>query len=181
MLRLCVTGPESTGKTTLAARLADRAGTVVSAEASRTYAERKGVPLDASDVVPIAEEQIALQDAAVADALALGTRLVVFDTDLWSTVVYAGCYYGAVPPVVHAAAMARTSDLYLLCDVDVPWIPDGIRDRPADREEMFARFEETLHAAGVRLVRVHGTWDDRWLIATGAVDALLMATPDDPR
>ncbi|MDB4887791.1 MAG: hypothetical protein JWN79_3229 [Gemmatimonadetes bacterium] len=172
MLRVCVTGPESTGKTTLAEALAARAGTAVSQEASRRYAEGKGSALDASDVAPIARVQVALDDAAVAAARARGATMVVLDTDLWSTVVYARHYYGDVPAEVLQAARARGSQLYLLCDVDVPWIPDGIRDSPDNREAMFAQFRDTLVAEGITPVVVHGSWEERWRIATRAVDAL---------
>ena len=64
LLRVCVTGPESTGKTTLARRLADRFHTEWVPEGSRVYAERIGRALTADDVIPIAREHILLADAA---------------------------------------------------------------------------------------------------------------------
>jgi NadR type nicotinamide-nucleotide adenylyltransferase len=166
--RLVVTGPESTGKTTLAQRLAALANTEWVPEASRIYAERKGAELLASDVAPIAREHIRLADAAAERARAAGRSLLVLDTDLLSTVVYARHYYGAVPPWVERAEQARRGDLYLLCDIDVAWIPDGIRDRPANREDMFALFRDALIERKAPVVVVRGSWDERWAIAREA-------------
>jgi NadR type nicotinamide-nucleotide adenylyltransferase len=167
-LRICVTGPESTGKTTLAARLAARYNTVWVPEASRVYAERKQAPLLLSDVAPIAREHVSMAD----DGAHLARRLVVLDTDLLSTVIYSRHYYGVVPREVGALERTRRSDLYLLCDIDVPWIPDGIRDRPANREAMLALFREALEARAARWTMITGDWDTRWSTAIEAVEAL---------
>ena len=167
--RICVTGPESTGKTTLAKRLAELAHCEWVPEASRVYAERKGGELLATDVAPIAREHIRLADAAAERARAKGDALLVFDTDLLSTVIYARHYYRLVPDWVERVERARRADLYLLCDIDVPWIPDGIRDRPTNREEMFTLFRDALLRRKAPFVLVHGSWDERWAIAERAV------------
>jgi NadR type nicotinamide-nucleotide adenylyltransferase len=171
-MRVCVTGPESTGKTSLAQRLAEWAKTEWVPEASRSYAERKVEPLGAEDVGPIAREHIALADAAAARARQRGATMLVLDTDLLSTVVYARHYYGAAPRWVERAERERRAELYLLCEVDVPWIPDGIRDRPENREEMFALFERALTSRRAHVVRVRGDWDTRWTTARDAVRTL---------
>jgi NadR type nicotinamide-nucleotide adenylyltransferase len=170
---VCVTGPESTGKTTLARRLAEWLGTEWVPEASRVYAERVRRELLASDVVPIAREHIALVAGGEAMARASGSRAIILDTDLVSTVIYSRHYYGAVPRWVAAQERGRRADLYLLCDVDVPWVPDGIRDRPTDREQMFGRFDRALLRRRRRLMVIGGDWDSRWAIARSAVASLL--------
>lgn len=172
LTRICLTGPECTGKTMLAERLAKELDTESVPEASRIYAERKRAPLTADDVGPIAEEHIALAEVATARALKRGAARLVLDTDLLSTVVYARHYYGAVPEWVEHAEHERRADLYLLCDVDIPWVPDGIRDRPDAREEMFNLFERALVRRHARHVRVRGDWDARWTTARDAVRTL---------
>lgn len=172
IVRVCLTGPESTGKSTLAQRLAERAGTEWVPEASRVYAERKAAPLTASDVGPIAREHIALADAAAERVRKRGGQLLILDADLVSTVVYARHYYGAAPTWVRRIERERRADLYLLCDVDVAWIADGIRDRPENREEMLALFGRALARRHARVVRVSGTWDERWKLARDAVRTL---------
>jgi NadR type nicotinamide-nucleotide adenylyltransferase len=173
LVRVCVTGPESTGKTTLARRLGEWAQTEWVPEASRVYAERVRRELLWSDVVPIAKEHIALAGAGEAMARAGGSRAIMLDTDLVSTVIYSRHYYAAVPRWVAHEEKRRRADLYLLCDVDVPWVPDGIRDRPTDRVRMFARFERALRRRGSNLVVVSGDWDERWAVARTAVTSLL--------
>ena len=177
LLRVCVTGPESTGKTTLARRLAEHFRAEWVPEGSRVYAERVGRELTADDVIPIAREHIRLADAAAALARRAGRRLLVLDTDLLSTVVYARHYYGASPRSVERAERARRADLYLLCDVDVPWLPDGIRDRPENREEMLELFRDALVRRRARHIVVRGDWEERWALAARAVATLCEQPP----
>ena len=175
-LLVVITGSESTGKTTLAARLAERYATAWAAEFSREYAAAKGTPLGASDVEPIARGQIALEDRARHAAADAGAPLVFLDTDLASTVVYAHHYYGACPAWIERAAGERLGDLYLLCHPDVPWVADPQRDRPAHRDELHARFQArltALGALGARVADVRGGWEERERRAIHAVDALL--------
>lgn len=177
-LRVVVSGSECTGKTTLASELAARLGAPWSPESARAYAERIGRELTADDVEPIARQQIAAEDAAEARAAA---GLLVCDTDLVSTVVYARHYYGACPAWVEAAARARRGDLYLLLRPDVPWVADGVRDRPRDREELHALFEAALHACGARVATIRGAWDERRVAAEAAVAALRRERPEPRR
>jgi NadR type nicotinamide-nucleotide adenylyltransferase len=172
--RVCVTGPESTGKTTLARRLAELADCEWVPEASRVYAEQKGSELLATDVSPIAREHIRLADAAAARAREKGDTLIVLDTDLLSTVIYARHYYRLVPDWIERMERARRADLYLLCDIDVPWIADGIRDRPTNREEMFALFRDALVRRKAPFVLVQGSWEERWAIAERAIGTAAM-------
>ena len=166
--RVCVTGPESTGKTTLARRLAEHLHTEWVREASRGYAERVARALTFADVEPIAREHIALAEASAMRVRARGGQSLVLDTDLMSTIVYARHYFGSPSRWLHREARARRADVYLLCDVDVPWIPDGIRDRPANREAMFDLFGEALAEVGARVIIVAGDWESRWDIAVRA-------------
>jgi HTH-type transcriptional regulator, transcriptional repressor of NAD biosynthesis genes len=175
LVRICVTGPESTGKTTLARRIAASLDTEWVPEASRAYAERVGRPLDASDVSPIAREHIAMADERAGVARDRGASVLVLDTDLLSTVIYSGYYYGKVPAWIVAAERARRADLYLLCDVDVPWIADGIRDRPTERGAMFARFRDALATRGADFVVIRGDWEARWALASASASERLTA------
>jgi NadR type nicotinamide-nucleotide adenylyltransferase len=168
-----VTGSECTGKTSLAAALAARFDTTWSGEFARAYVEGGRPALDASDVEPIASGQIAGEVEAERRAAGRGARLVVRDTDLFSTVVYGRHYYGRCPAWVAAAAVERAGDLYLLLAPDVPWVADGVRDRPdeASRLEVHRLFRETLAAAGARVVEITGDWRARSAAAIAAVDA----------
>ena len=159
--RICITGPESTGKTTLALRLAEHLGTEAVPEAARLYAERVGRELTREDVEPIAREHIALADDAAMRAHGAGAGVLVLDTDLVSTMVYARHYYGFTSPWLEMETRRRLADLYLLCDVDVPWIDDGIRDRPNAGAQLWTDFAAALASLGARVAPVAGDWDER--------------------
>jgi NadR type nicotinamide-nucleotide adenylyltransferase len=163
-----LTGPECTGKSTLAGELAARLEAVLSPEFARTYVERRRAPLSAADVEPIARGQIAAEDAASIHP----ARTVVKDTDLVSTVVYAHHYYGACPGWIERDARARLGHLYLLLAPDVPWLPDGWqRDDPQRRVALFGRFERTLRLWQAPVVEIGGTWDERRAAALAAIAA----------
>ena len=170
-LRVVLTGSECTGKTTLASLLSRTFGASGSVEFSRGYAERRGGLLSAEDVEPIARGQIAVED----EATAAGRRLVVHDTDLVSTLVYARHYYGQCPAWIAETAERRLADLYLLCHTDVPWKDDGVRDQPLARETIHAAFVETLRALGAKVVDLEGSLAERQTMAEAAVTALLPA------
>jgi nicotinamide riboside kinase len=171
--RVVLTGSECTGKTSLAADLARHFGALWLPEFVRGYARWKRAPLDSSDVEPFARVQVAEQDLA----LARGERLLILDTDLLSTVVYAGHYYGACPEWIRQAARARCADLYLLCDIEVPWQEDPQRDRPHTREEMQALFRAALLQEQFPFVEIRGDWRLRFDQARMAIDSLLTDSP----
>ena len=171
-LRVVVTGPECTGKTTLAARLGATFHAPWQPEAARAYAEeraREGRELTVADVDCIAKRAIEAEDRLLANDPAL----LVLDTDLLSTVAYGRHYYGASSPWLEHEARARRAQLYLLCAPDIPWTPDGIRDRPEHRAEMFALFEGVLAEFGADVSVIQGEGDARSQIAIGAVTALV--------
>jgi NadR type nicotinamide-nucleotide adenylyltransferase len=175
--RVAVSGPESTGKTTLARRLAEHLGTAWVPEFARGYLEAKHAggpipspPCEAADIPEIARGQIAAEEAAARRA----NRVLLCDTDLYVTRLYAEEYFGACPGWVREAATQRRYHLHLLLDADVAWAPDPQRDRPQLRTELLARLRGWLEADGRPYVLVSGDWDERWRLALGAVQALIV-------
>jgi NadR type nicotinamide-nucleotide adenylyltransferase len=171
MMRVVLTGSESTGKTTLAGRLAEHFNAELVPEFVRGYAEAKGGIIDFEDHGPIARGQMALED----DHTARGASLVVQDTDLLSTVVYCEHYFAHCPPWIREAAVARRPDLYLLCEIDVDWVHDGVRDRGHMREAMQELFREAVRSSGVATAVITGDWGERLQRAVDAIEALVLA------
>ena len=182
MLRIVFTGSESTGKTTLAAAVGRHYGVDVVPEFVRRFAEEKGGTIEFSDHGAIARGQIALEDEFLERAM--HTRpgrpappalpaLLIQDTDLLSTVVYCRHYFGRCPPWIEETAARRRPDLYLLCDTDVPWVADGIRDRGHMRDEMQRLFEAAVDASETRRATVSGTHQDRVVRAVEIIDRLI--------
>jgi NadR type nicotinamide-nucleotide adenylyltransferase len=173
MRRIVLTGGECTGKTTLARALAARWETAWAAEAAREVALARKGALGPEDVPVIARTHVRLADEAARAAGEAGRPLVFLDQDLVSTLVYARHYYGDCPHWIERLAAERRGDLYLLCAPDLPWAADGVRDRPAAREEIHALFEEAFAAAGARVVGVTGLGPAREALAAAAVSDVL--------
>jgi len=170
VIRVVLTGSESTGKTTLAEQLGRHYSAELVPEFVRGFAERKGGAIDFADHGPIARGQMALEDEHVARA----SRLVVQDTDLLSTVVYCHHYFGQCPPWIEEAAASRRPDLYLLCEIDLDWIADGVRDRGHLRDEMQQLFRDAVLASHVATAIVTGVGSERLERAVDAIDAFLL-------
>ncbi len=177
MRRIVVTGSESTGKTTLAQMLGERFDTIATSEFSRVYADARGVPLDQHDVEAIAVGQIAMEDRCAPEAR---HGLMVLDTDLFSTVVYGPHYYGTLQPWIERAALERRGDLYLLLDIDVPWVPDAIRDRGEQRAHLHRLFRGMLERYGLPFVVIGGGWGERYERAVAGVEHSFGAASDAP-
>ncbi len=172
--RIVLIGPESTGKTWLAGELAARYDVPSSPEYAREYVEARSGRLSYSDVDPIGRGQRAGEDTVIAQAVELALTLVVLDTDLVSTMVYARHYYGACPEWIEQEASERLGDLYLLHHIDVEWTSDGHqREQPERREELFDLFRSTLGELGARVRDVQGPWEMRQRRAVESIDHLL--------
>jgi nicotinamide riboside kinase len=182
---VALVGPESTGKTTLAAELAAAFGGEWSPESARLFAEARRATGDAAalgpeHVSPIARGQVVLEDAALARARAEARPLLVRDTDLASTVAYARHYYGACPGWIVEAAAARRAELYLLLVPDgADWAPDPVRGDEDAREPLVAVFRAVLDELGCAYAEVGGAWRERTAAARGVV-AEFLRTPRAP-
>jgi NadR type nicotinamide-nucleotide adenylyltransferase len=168
LYRVCLIGPECTGKSTIAARLAARYQTVWVPEYAREYAARVARPLTADDVEPIARGQIEAEDRLSVEA----RRLLILDTDLVSTLVYARHYYGAAPDWIEPLARTRLANLYLLFAPDLAFTVDRVRDPTADRLAIYEAMRTALDAFGVRYERVGGGWEGRVRTTISAIDRL---------
>ncbi len=168
LTRVVLTGSESVGKTTLAGMLAAHYGVEFVPEFVRQYAADKGTPLDFRDHGPIAKGQVALENSYIERA----DSLLLLDTDLVSTVVYCHHYFGRCPAFIEEAAVARLATRYLLLDVDVPWVADGVRDREDRRAEVQALFADTLTRFGAAVTTIRGNWAERFDAAVRTIDAL---------
>jgi NadR type nicotinamide-nucleotide adenylyltransferase len=175
MMHIVITGSESVGKTMLAAQLAEHYRVLVVPEFVREYAAQKGARLDFGDHGPIAKGQMELEDRFTARAVKRGDTMLVHDTDLVSTVVYCLHYFGRCPAFIEEAAIERRARHYVLLDVDVPWVPDGVRDRGDRRAELHALFEDTLSRLGASFTSLHGDWTRRFDKSVALIDELRQA------
>lgn len=118
---ICLHGPESTGKSTLAPLLARHFDTLYVPEYGRTYCEQYGLKLQMDDLVTIGRTHAAMTQALLRQC----TRRLILDTDPLMSAVWADMLFGQRDPWFDA--FQDTADLYLLLDIDMPWVDDGTR------------------------------------------------------
>jgi HTH-type transcriptional repressor of NAD biosynthesis genes len=160
--RIAIVGAESTGKSTLAAALANHYRTTLVPEYARTYLEALGRAPVASDMPVIAINQLASEDALARSC----NRVLICDTDARITRLWSDALFGACDPSVEQLA-GRRYDLTIATGPDVPFEPDPIRYLPAERAAFHARC-----AAFADLV-VTGDRESRLRAACAAIDQLL--------
>ena len=170
MRTVCLHGPESTGKTTLAAELAEHFSTFAVPEYGRLYCEIFGNECDLEDLRAIRRGH----DLLAAAARRKAKDLIFFDTDAVMTAVWADVLLGARPADLDRIDDA--ADLYLLCDIDVPFVADGIRYFPDQetRHKMFLQTRTELERRGLTFVTVTGS---RYVRLRTAIDAIQRAFP----
>lgn len=174
LIKVVLFGPESTGKTTLAEDLATHYQTSWVPEYAREYLQekwdREQKTCEPQDLLPIARGQMALENALSKQA----STILICDTDLLETKVYSEAYYvGECDPQLEKYALQNSYDLYLLTYIDTPWVKDDLRDKPNERERMFAYFKNTLEKYQRNFVILKGTHEERLATAIKHIDKLL--------
>lgn len=171
-LRIAVYGPESTGKTRLAEKLAAHFGAPLVAEYARERWDQQGV-LTLEDMLPVAHEQWRREDAAAAGS----DRLVICDTEALTTMLWSDLLYGTTPEELRRGAEKRCRNyaLYLLLDIDVPFAPDPQRcfPDPADREKCMRIWRGAVERRQLPFVEIKGAWTVREQAALAAVEKTL--------
>lgn len=164
---ICLHGAESTGKTTLAAALAEETGALTVGEYGRSHCEAHRGPLSLDDLLLIGRAQ----QATIAAASEWAGPLLIADTDALMTAAWCEMLLGQRPAELMQAPKA---DLYLLLEPDLPWVDDGTRFfRDAGDRHRFANIaRQVLEDAGVPLVRISGHGEARLASARAAIGAI---------
>lgn len=155
--RILITGAESTGKSELAVSLASHYQGVVVPEYARDYMTQLQRPYTFEDVEHIARHQSSDYDKYLDQP-----GWVFFDTWLIITRVWFDVVYGKVPEWMEQRIRSARFDLILLCDTDIPWVPDPVRENGGSRREaLMERYREELTGYGFHYVLVSGSGEDR--------------------
>jgi NadR type nicotinamide-nucleotide adenylyltransferase len=169
MLRIAITGPESTGKSTLTAWLANHYHTGYAEEYAREYIDKLNKPYTADDVEAIAHGQLIREK----EILPTCNRIMFTDTELLVIKIWYEHAYGSCPRWIHQAIKAHPYHLYLLMDTDLPWEYDPQREHPHLRRELFHRYHEELKRYGFNHVIISGHGRAREEMALNAVEQLI--------
>lgn len=194
--KIAVIGPESTGKSTLCEQLAQHYNTMWCPEFAREYLLTHGMDYDFDDLLYIAKGQVAMEEEYIRMAggenisipqrphSPLTTRLpdrqahpspLFIDTDLyvikvWCEFVFGNCHQWVLDQIIE-----RKYDLYLLCNIDIPWVKDELREYPdlESRAKLYAIYEDIMINQSVPWVDISGENDERLQKAIGAINKIL--------
>lgn len=170
IVTIALTGAESTGKTTLAAALADYFNTEWVAEYLRAFVDVTGILPEEQDVYAIAEGHLRLK----AHHLKQARQVLFLDTDLVTTCVYQRRYFGYCPEFIELLASENFADLYLFMQPDIPWEPDGIqRSGVEERSKIHELLTLELERLELPFVPINGPQDERLTAGIQAVERLL--------
>ncbi len=171
MKQIVIIGPESTGKSTLAAQLAAYYKTVWCPEFAREYLGEYGADYTYDDLLNIATGQLTLEEnmkmQATNDYYFIDTDMYVMK--VWCEVAFNNCHTWILKQIA-----ARKYDLHLLCDTDLPWVPDGLREYPdlQVRQRLFKMYKDLLINDGGKWAVISGTPDERLQTAISIIDTL---------
>lgn len=155
--KIAVVGPESTGKSTISAQLADHYQTVWVPEYSREYCSKLTGPCSWDDEINMFKGQIALEDELIAKA----NTLLICDTTFITVKIWSEYVFGKAPVEVLTELPKRQYDLYLLMDIDLPWEDDPLRNFPDLREYFMEVWKKELHALNANYSLISGSQNVR--------------------
>jgi NadR type nicotinamide-nucleotide adenylyltransferase len=181
--KIVAIGPESTGKSMLCQLLAKHYNTAWCPEYAREYLEKNGIDYSYDDLLTIARGQVALEDNTTNRQLAIskGSQLIAHssplfvDTDMyvmkvWCEFVFDNCHRFILDEIVK-----RKYDLYLLCNIDMPWAFDVLREYPdlESRSRLYSIYKDLLINQSVPWVEISGNYEERLQKAILATEEIL--------
>ncbi|MEO6070654.1 MAG: ATP-binding protein [Chitinophagaceae bacterium] len=172
MKQIVILGPECTGKSTLAAQLAEHYNTVWCPEFAREYLLENGKDYTYEDLLNIAIGQIELEDTLLPGA----KDFYFIDTDMYVMKVWCEVAFNNCHPYILKQIAARRYDLLFLCDIDLPWVQDGLREYPdiAMRQKIFKMYKDLLINSGSKWAIVSGSKAERLQTAISIIDTVLI-------
>jgi NadR type nicotinamide-nucleotide adenylyltransferase len=186
MKKIVAIGPESTGKSTLCEQLAQHYNTLWCPEFAREYLLEHGMNYSFEDLLVIAKGQIALEEdfetktktlrSATPDSrFTIHDSPLFIDTDMWVMKVWCEFVFGKCHRFILDQIIERKYDLYLLCNVDLLWTPDELREYPdlKTRETLYKLYKDIVINQSVPWVYISGNAGQRLEKAIQAVDKLL--------
>lgn len=168
MKKVVIIGPESTGKSTLTQQLATHYNTAWCPEFAREYLKENGTDYSFEDLLNIARGQLILEDNMLARAR---NDLYFIDTDMyvmkiWCEVAFNNCHTWILKQIA-----VRHYDLIFLCDTDLPWVRDDLREYPdlKTRQRIFKMYKALLVTQKVRWAVISGSYSERLQTALSIV------------
>src|ERR1700761_8447828 len=171
IIKIAVVGPESTGKSTMAAYLAKHYHTVWVPEFAREYCEKLTGPCTWQDEINMFYGQLVMEEAVLPKA----NKTLICDTTFITVKIWSDYTFGRSPQEVLDELPKHPYDYYLLLDIDLPWEEDPLRDFPHMREHFMNVWHKELAALNAKYVLISGTGEDRYANAVKAIDEFLIS------
>lgn len=166
-MKIVITGPECSGKSTLTNALAAIEGTGIMEELSRTYLESLVRPYNVDDIIRIAHKHVEQEDI-----LTKQHPLLILDTDLITLEIWTEEKFGVVPEYISDQVRSRIYDHYLLCSPDFPWEYDPLRENPDDRDRLFNLYYSKLIELNKKFTVLEGSHEQRLRRSTKIIKSL---------
>jgi NadR type nicotinamide-nucleotide adenylyltransferase len=163
--RVVITGPESTGKTALTKQLAKHFNAPYITEIARDYVENLNRKYTYEDVERIAFLQLIEENKAVKSQ----AEWLFIDTDLIITKLWFQHVYNKVPNWIEPSINSTPRYIHLLCNYDIPWVPDPVRENPDKRKYFFNQYKKEIESHQLHYAIIAGFGKDRFLNALKAL------------
>lgn len=168
--KIVITGPESTGKSTLCELLSKHYNFPYLKEQSRSYLESYGEHYLYDDLLKMAKLQMEEEDRVDT----FQNAVIFCDTDLITFKIWSDFKYGQTDPEILQCIENRHYDLYLLCKPDIPWVGDPLRENPGEREILYSKYVEELDLYNKTFEIVQGMDEKRLKNAIIFIDRYLL-------
>lgn len=172
MKKIVIIGPESTGKSTLCQQLAERYDTTWCPEFSREYLSANGMDYSFDDLLNIARGQLTLEMNMLQHSR---NGMYFIDTDMYVMKVWCEVAFNNCHPWILKQIASQQYDLYLLCDTDLPWVKDDLREYPdiEFRRKLFKMYKDIMINNKTKWAIISGSYEQRFQTASALVDLLL--------
>lgn len=165
--KICFYGAESTGKSTMAIKMATHYKTEYVPEAARDVLQSN--EFGEKEIIKIGH----LQHQLIQEKLKSANKFLFCDTDAITTAIYSQQYLGMVPPRIHELEKETTYDHYFLLDIDIPWVADPLRDQGHRRKEMMEIFEQELTKRNIVYTIISGDYQEREQRVIDCIDEMV--------
>ena len=197
--KIAIIGPESTGKSTLCQQLAKHYDTLWCPEYAREYLLLHGTQYSYDDLLTIARGQVELEEkyiqllvksseSGVQSQKKKGdselspdsyrdhnSKPLFIDTDMYVMKVWCEFVFGKCHQFILDEIATRKYDLYFLCNVDLPWTSDVLREYPdfGTRKKLYEMYKSIIMSQPIPWVEISGDSHHRLDKAIQSIDSLL--------